>query len=514
MISLYFDKVKLLFRKEKKLYCKLKDILGFYPHDVKYYKLALKHKSLAYHKQMEDIADGKNGKNVYRKSLNNERLEFLGDAILGAIVADILYKKYATKQEGFLTTLRSKIVCRNSLNRISDEIGLSKLILHSGDVYKSHNSYINGNAFEAFCGAVYLDRGYKYCYRFIEKEIFSKYIDIDELGEKTTNYKSYLLEWCQKNQYQIQFLYNETREQTGPVFMCKVFIEGVLCGCGTGYKKKSSDQIACKNALQSLKKDSNLKLTIAQAVETKHKRSQLQSRHDKTLAQIRKRRTIIFDLDGTLMDTLQDLCISTNHALHACRYKERTLDEIRTFVGNGVKLLIQRAMPVEITEPNNEESKRAFDRCFDIFQRHYIEHCQDNTGLYDGIAELLTELKSRGYRLAIVSNKLQAGVSELYEQWFKDTVEIAVGETDGVRRKPAPDMINKVFEALGVHAEDAVYIGDSEVDLQTAKNSNLPCISVLWGFRSKDFLLQQGALVMAEHPHDVLRILSSVSSKA
>ena len=513
MISLYLDTIKLLFRREKKLYCQLREILGFYPHDIKYYKLALKHKSLANHEQTDVKAAGKKGWQNQKK-LNNERLEFLGDAILGAIVADILYKKYGSEQEGFLTTLRSKIVCRNSLNRLSDEIGLSKLLLHHGDVYKSHNSYINGNAFEAFCGAIYLDRGYEYCYKFLEKEIFRKYIDIDEIDEQTTNYKSRLIEWCQKYQYQIHFTYNETRDHTGPVFRCKVFIEGVLCGNGKGYKKKASDQIACKEALQSLKRNPSLKMAIAQAVEEKHLRAQMQSQHDKTIAQMRKRKTIIFDLDGTLLDTLHDLCISTNHALISCGYPERSLEEVRAFVGNGVKLLIERAMPEEITRRRDEESKAAFERCFEAFRQHYIEHCQDNTGLYPGISELLHTLKEAGYHIAIVSNKLQAGVTELHEEWFKDTVEVAIGETEGMNRKPAPDMINKALERLGARNEDAIYIGDSEVDLQTAQNSNLPCISVLWGFRTKELLLQHGALVTAEQPKDILNILAVAQRQA
>ena len=505
MISLLIDRVRLLFLRERKPYYMLKDILGFYPHHIELYVLALKHKSL--HHLSEEEA--KKYKKKIRKidTLNNERLEFLGDAILGAIVADILYRKFGTKQEGFLTTLRSRIVCRKSLNQIANQMGLGKLILHSGDVYKSHNSYVNGNAFEALCGAVYLDRGYKYCYRFIEKEIFGKYVSLDEMLQNSPNYKSRLLEWCQKHQYKMQFVYDESREQTGPVFKCQVLIEGVVSGKGKGYKKVESDQLACKEALQAIEQDSKLALRIAETVEARNRKMQQRSRYDKSLAELAGRKTIVFDLDGTLMDTLQDLYLSTNYALRTCGYPERTLDEIRSFVGNGVQKLIMRAMPAE-PDMEDEEGHAAFQRCFEAFKNHYIKHCQDNTRLYPGIDKLLAELKEKGYRLAIVSNKLQAGVTELYEKWFKDSIEVAIGESANVRRKPAPDMVEEALRQLGTQKEDAIYVGDSDVDLQTACNSGLPCISVLWGFRSKEFLQQQGAVIMAENPDKIVDLLS------
>lgn len=512
MISLYIDKVKLLFLRDKKLYCQLRDILGFYPHNIQYYKLALRHKSLDYQESGKKNGEGK--KNLYHRNiLNNERMEYLGDAILGAIVADILYKTYGTKREGFLTNLRSKIVCRNSLNHLAEEIGLSKLIRHAGSVYKSHNNYVKGNAFEAFCGAIYLDRGYKYCYRFIEREIFGKYIRLERLEDKTTNYKSLLIEWCQKRQFQIQFTYNETREESEPVFQCQVLIEGIECGFGSGYKKKSSDQDACKDAWHSLNQDPSLKLRIAQIAKEKRLITDLQSRRDKALSLIRGRHTVVFDLDGTLLDTLQDLQQSTNFALRTCGYPERTIDEVRNFVGNGVKLLIQRAMPEEITSKVDEEANRAFEECFAVFKQHYIEHCQDSTRLYPGIEELLSTLRAAGYHLAIVSNKLQDGVTELYEKWFKNTVEIAIGENPGVQRKPAPDMVNKALAEMGVDKEDAIYVGDSDVDLKTAENSEVPCISVSWGFRSADFLIQHGASIIVSNPSEILDILSASDSQ-
>ena len=207
--------------------------------------------------------------------------------------------------------------------------------------------------------------------------------------------------------------------------------------------------------------------------------------------------TIIWDLDGTLMDTLQDLWLSTNHALKAYGMKERTFEEVRSFVGNGVRKLIERAVP-------DGENNPQFEEVFAEFKKHYMVHCKDNTGLYPGIAETLRELKARGMRMAIVSNKLQAGVTELHREWFADTIEVAIGEREGMARKPAPDMVETALRELGVGKENAVYIGDSDVDLATARNAGLPCISVLWGFRDRDFLERHGATTFIEKPDELL----------
>ena len=179
---------------------------------------------------------------------------------------------------------------------------------------------------------------------------------------------------------------------------------------------------------------------------------------------------------------------------------ERTLDEVRQFVGNGVQQLIRRAVP----EGTSEE---VFRKTFSDFKQYYVVHCQEKTCLYDGVPEMLKALKSQGYRLAIVSNKLQAGVDELYERYFNDTVEVAVGERPEVNRKPAPDMVMAALAALGVTADEAVYVGDSDVDLQTARNSGLPCISVLWGFRDRDFLVGHGATTMISTPAELVNLL-------
>lgn len=266
------DNIRLLFRREKKPYLQLKAILGFYPHNIRLYQLALKHKSVA-HFEREALVNTTEGnrKGEYKRqrgiTLNNERLEFLGDAVLGAVVADILYRHYGSQQEGFLTNLRSKIVCRKSLNKLAVQIGLDKLIQHTGLVTTGHNSFMNGNAFEAFFGAIYLDRGYAYCYRFMEQQVFGRYINVDQLARQEENFKSSLIEWCQKYQYHYVFNQKETRERNAPKFFSDVEIEGLNAGRGEGYSKKESDQDAARDALHHIRKDKQFVARIKEACE-------------------------------------------------------------------------------------------------------------------------------------------------------------------------------------------------------------------------------------------------------
>lgn len=208
--------------------------------------------------------------------------------------------------------------------------------------------------------------------------------------------------------------------------------------------------------------------------------------------------TYIFDLDGTLLNTLDDLAASTNHALLSMGMPERTIEEVRRFVGNGVHKLIERAVP-------EGSSPVVVDEALSRFRQHYLEHNLDTTRPYDGIEEMLKRLKARGCRLAIVSNKFYAATQELARHFFPDTIEVAIGEheAEGIRRKPAPDTVEEALRQLGVGKEGAVYVGDSDVDVLTARNSGLPCISVLWGFRTKEFLLQHGAAVFASSPADI-----------
>lgn len=207
--------------------------------------------------------------------------------------------------------------------------------------------------------------------------------------------------------------------------------------------------------------------------------------------------TYIFDLDGTLLSTLDDLAASTNYALRRHGMPEHTLDEVRWMVGNGVRLLIERATPDGASNPQ-------FDSVFATFRSHYVEHSLDTTRPYPGIMEMLTELKRRGRRIAVVSNKFYAATQELCRHFFGDTVEVAIGERESIRRKPAPDTVIEALRQLGVGPEGAVYVGDSEVDVATARNSGLPCISVLWGFRDRDFLTEHGATTFVTSPEEIL----------
>lgn len=241
--SNFIDRIKLPFRKEKELYLSLYTILGFYPRNIELYQMALSHKSIHF-------------KNKKGKPVNNERLEFLGDAILDAIVGDIVYKHFPGKREGFLTNTRSKLVQRETLNKIAQEIGLSRLIYSSGRNF-SHNSYMAGNAFEALIGALYLDRGYNLCMRFMQKKILTKMVNIDTVAYKEVNFKSRLIEWAQKNKMNIAFnLLEQKKDDEGnPVFKYCVVIEGIKCNSASGFSKKESQQLASEETLECLKKN-------------------------------------------------------------------------------------------------------------------------------------------------------------------------------------------------------------------------------------------------------------------
>jgi phosphoglycolate phosphatase len=209
--------------------------------------------------------------------------------------------------------------------------------------------------------------------------------------------------------------------------------------------------------------------------------------------------TYIFDLDGTLLDTLTDLAASTNYALRTHGMPEHTIDEVRRFVGNGVRKLMERAVPDGADNP-------LFDEAFATFRQYYMEHSLDTTRPYEGVPEMLAALKAKGCHLAVVSNKMMAATQELCRHFFPETIEVAIGENEaeGIRKKPAPDTVIAALRQLGVGEEGAVYVGDSDVDIATARNSNLPCISVLWGFRDRDFLLQHGASTLISAPKELL----------
>ena len=209
--------------------------------------------------------------------------------------------------------------------------------------------------------------------------------------------------------------------------------------------------------------------------------------------------TYIFDLDGTLLDTLTDLAASCNYALRTHGMPEHSIDDVRRFVGNGVRKLMERAIPDGDANPD-------FEATFATFREHYMVHSLDTTKPYPGIMDALAELKARGCRLAVVSNKMMAATLELCKYFFPETIEVAIGENEaeGIRKKPAPDTVFAALKQLGVSGDNAVYVGDSDVDLATANNSGLPCISVLWGFRDREFLLDHGATTFITSPKELL----------
>ena len=236
----------LLSCKDKVFASHLRRILGFYPRNIAVYQEALIHRSLNHYRPQEQKKD-------------NERLEYLGDAVIETVVSDILYHHFPNKKEGFLTSVRSKIVQRSSLNRIAKETALVELI-QSTHINHTHNSFISGNAFEALVGAIYLDRGYAHCYRFYEERIIGKYMDVDKVAKEDDNFKSRLIEWSQKNQYKVVFeLVNENTVGTNsPTFRSRVCIEGIEAGIGFGYSKKESQQFAAKEAIRHIRKRTEL----------------------------------------------------------------------------------------------------------------------------------------------------------------------------------------------------------------------------------------------------------------
>ena len=241
MLNNKIDKIRLFFHKDKESYLCFYKMLGFYPRNLHIYEQALLHKSSSV-------------KSDKGRILNNERLEFLGDAILDAVVADIVYQKFDGKKEGFLTNTRSKIVQRETLNKLAVEIGLDKLIKSSTRT-SSHNSYMCGNAFEALIGAIYLDRGYGVCKWFIEKKIFNHFINLEKIAKQEVNFKSKLIEWSQKNKVAVSFeLIEQSLDNScNPVFQTEILVEGYSGGMGTGYSKKESQQNAAQITLKKIK---------------------------------------------------------------------------------------------------------------------------------------------------------------------------------------------------------------------------------------------------------------------
>ncbi len=211
---------------------------------------------------------------------------------------------------------------------------------------------------------------------------------------------------------------------------------------------------------------------------------------------------VIFDLDGTLLNTLDDLCDSTNFALNKFGYPMRTIEEIRNFVGNGVKILIERAIP-------NGTKNKHFKDCLETFKNHYKANMYNKTAPYCGIEGMLKTLQKNNIQIAVVSNKFDLAVKELCKKYFGDLIQVAIGENEaaGIRKKPAPDSVLKAIKELNLSISNSIYVGDSETDVQTAKNSDLKCIGCTWGFRDEDILIKEGANYIVHTPEDILKIV-------
>lgn len=210
---------------------------------------------------------------------------------------------------------------------------------------------------------------------------------------------------------------------------------------------------------------------------------------------------IIFDMDGTILNTLEDLKNSLNYVLQQAGYQTRTLEEVRTFVGNGIRKTIERALPSDI-----EEEK--IDELFSLFMYYYAIHNTDNTKPYNGVIDLLKELKHLGYKTAVVSNKQDSAVKSLCKKFFTGLFDVEIGEKENIAKKPDPDEVNEVLKILNIDRTKSIYIGDSEVDIQTAQNSKMKSIIVDWGFRDRKFLYEHGAEVIVSNPSEILDIIN------
>ncbi len=215
---------------------------------------------------------------------------------------------------------------------------------------------------------------------------------------------------------------------------------------------------------------------------------------------MKKYDTVIFDLDGTLLNTLEDLADAVNHVMRTNQYPERTIEEVRHFVGNGIRRLMEQAVPEHVTDDE-------FERVFEEFKNYYTENCQIKTCAYDGIMPLLQTLNQKGYAMAIVSNKNHGAVCELNEIYFKEYIEVAIGQKDGIRKKPAPDTVFQALKELGKGSDGAIYVGDSEVDFATAQNSGMDCVLVSWGFRTLEELSEFTPTALVHKPEELLGVL-------
>ena len=335
MLTNIIDKIKLLFRKDKELYLSLYKIFGFYPHDIELYKTALLHKSVA-------------RRNEKGKPVNNERLEFLGDAILDAVVGDIVFRHFPGKREGFLTNTRSKLVQRETLNKLAQEMGISQLILSNGRS-SAHNNYMGGNAFEALVGAIYLDRGYNACMQFMKKRILAQMINIDKVAYKEVNFKSKLIEWSQKNRVNMNFKsLGEKKDKNGsPYFTYQVIIEGIEGCTGSGFSKKESQQLASKLTLERLRKEPQF---IDEVFAAKTNRTKMEEVPVETVPSTEEKEDFIIHQGPDDAD-------SRNEEKHVTTFKEEVFAD---------KPKAQKAAPKAQPEADDTADADEFDDDFDF----------------------------------------------------------------------------------------------------------------------------------------------------
>ena len=375
MILNLFDRMKLPFRKNKEFLSALYDILGFYPHNLDIYRIAFSHKSLSYHRDNDAKVSGKDRKGGAKerrkprtentsKPLNNERLEYLGDAVLESVVSDILFRHFPNKREGFLTSTRSKIVQREALNRLAADMGLEKLILAAQGTRMAHTN-IGGNAFEALMGAIYLDRGYKHCHWFISNRVIGRYVDLENVAQKEVNFKSKLLEWSQKNRINISF--KDSADDTKG-FKTIIVMEGITLARGNGRSKKESQQEASKEALTRMRREPKTYDNIFRA---KEKRTAMEAEESFALPKIdeienslskgKKAKTAKNEADAPVLENKKQAPQSASDAAYDTAYDETATFEVIDTPPEEPQLSAEDYEEKGLPAPPEEDELRAAD---------------------------------------------------------------------------------------------------------------------------------------------------------
>lgn len=375
MILNLFDRMKLPFRKNKEFLSALYDILGFYPHNLDIYRIAFSHKSLSYHRDNDAKVSGKDRKGGAKerrkprtentsKPLNNERLEYLGDAVLESVVSDILFRHFPNKREGFLTSTRSKIVQREALNNLAADMGLEKLILAAQGTRMAHTN-IGGNAFEALMGAIYLDRGYKHCHWFISNRVIGRYVDLENVAQKEVNFKSKLLEWSQKNRINISFK-DSADDNKG--FKTIIVMEGITLARGNGRSKKESQQEASKEALTRMRREPKTYDNIFRA---KEKRTAMEAEESFALPKIdeiensiskgKKTKAAKNEADAPVLEDKKQAPQSASDAAYDTAYDETATFEVIDTPPEEPQLSAEYYEEKGLPAPPEEDELRAAD---------------------------------------------------------------------------------------------------------------------------------------------------------